>query len=105
MFIPWRKVIQLSGEPVVEANRETTERRYRRRVEALEKAGFLMKDNRPAPARHTWEIVEVQHGGYKRTAGLRVRATARFVAAYQKAQRNRNFERIPASWLLTKPSD
>ena len=96
-WIPWRGDLLLAGEPVpVDAPAQSTwGRRYRRRVEALIAAGYLVPANGgAAPAGDTVEIVRVVDGrGRGNPAGLWVRASARFCAAVQ----DRVWTRLPAA--------
>ena len=89
-FIPWRALLSLAGEPVpADVNSESVwGRRYRRRVEALTEAGpssyRVPARGGVAPAGDTVEIVRVVNGrGHGQVAGLWIRASARFCAAYQ----------------------
>ena len=85
-FIPWRALLSLAGEPVpADAKSESVwGRRYRRRVDALIAAGYLIPaPGGVAPAGDTVEIVRVVDGrGHGHVAGLRIRASARFCAAH-----------------------
>ena len=96
-WIPWRAVLLLAGEPVPfdAPARSTWGRRYRRRVDALIAAGYLVLANGGAAAAgDTIEIVRVHSGGKHRgEAGLFVRASARFCAAHA----DRVWTRLPAS--------
>ena len=103
-FIPWRALLSLSGEPVP-ADAEPQSgwgRRYRRRVEALTEAGpssyLVPAHGGVAPAGDTVEIVQVVNGrGHGQVAGLWIRASARFCAAYQDQVKTR----LPAARLFT----
>ena len=99
VFIPWWQVLRLSGERVGEdaETRGAMGERYRRRVQMLQDAGYVVSDNGPAPAGDTVEIVEVVRGS-GREAGLRVRASARFCAAVASGEQTR----ISATRLLNK---
>ena len=85
-FIPWRALLSLAGEPVpADAKSESVwGRRYRRRVDALIAAGYLIPaPGGVAPAGDTVEIVRVVDGrGHGHVAGVRIRASARFCAAH-----------------------
>ena len=99
-FIPWRALLSLAGEPVP-ADAEPQSgwgRRYRRRVEALTEAGYRVPARAGvAPAGDTVEIVRVASGaGKSATAGLWIRASARFCAAYQDQVKTR----LPAARLF-----
>ena len=105
VFIPWRNVLRLSGEHVVDREPDTSgalQRRYNRRVEALRAAGLVVLPGQTeAPAGDTVEIVRIVDGrGGNRTGGLVVRASARFVEAYRLAQDSRAFELLPSSKLF-----
>ena len=85
-----------AGEPVP-ADAEPQSgwgRRYRRRVEALTEAGpssyLVPAHGGVAPAGNTVEIVQVVNGrGHGHVAGLWIRASARFCAAYQDQVKTR----------------
>ena len=103
-FIPWRALLSLAGEPVpADANSESVwGRRYRRRVEALTEAGpssyRVPARGGVAPAGDTVEIVRVVNGrGHGQVAGLWIRASARFCAAYQDQVKTR----LPAARVFT----
>ena len=74
-------------------------RRYQRRVDALTAAGYLVPARGGvAPAGDTVEIVRVVDGrGHGQDAGVRIRASARFCAAYQDQVKTR----LPAARLFT----
>ena len=77
-------------------------RRYRRRVEALTEAGpssyRVPARCGVAPAGDTVEIVRVVNGrGHGQVAGLWIRASARFCAAYQDQVKTR----LPAARVFT----
>ena len=99
VFIPWWQVLRLSGEPVDEAARArgTEGRRYRRRIEDLRGAGYLTPARGEAEAGDTVEIVRLVPGTRVQAAGLVVRASARFCAAYGDGG---EADRIPAARLL-----
>ena len=102
--VAWHHLLRLSGEHVTPemladpAKRDTLNRRFNRRIDALEAAGYKVgKDGPAAPAGDTIEIVKVVKGGRHHEACIVVRATARFCAAYAPgAERTR----LPASHLL-----
>ena len=100
-FIPWRALLSLAGEPVpADAKSESVwGRRYRRRVDALIAAGYLIPaPGGVAPAGDTVEIVRVVDGrGHGHVAGVRIRASARFCAAYQDQVKTR----LPAARVFT----
>ena len=101
IFIPWRALLSLAGEPVP-ADAEPKSvwgRRYRRRVEALTEAGYRVPARGGnAPAGDTVEIVRVVDGqGHGKVAGVWIRASDRFCAAYQDQVKTR----LPAARLFT----
>ena len=105
IFIHWQTVLRLSGEHVrLEADGSSTEsRRYRDRVEALRKAGYVVGPRQhSALAGDTIEIVRAQKGSKVASAGLVVRATARFVEAYKRSRKKESWERYPASKVLNQ---
>ena len=104
VFVPWRNLISLSGEPVTEENKSVENRRYGRRVRGLIEAGYLCNGKSPAKARDTVEIHRVQKGNRWQPGGLWVRATARLVEA-QKLIQSKSKEawiRMPADCVLTQ---
>ena len=106
VFVPWRLVLRYSGEYVPDdADAMSTHgRRYRRRVQALEAAGYMSQGGKPAPAGDTVEVVNAQAGTRVHDAGLYVRATARFCEAVASSRRTAGkgtaWTRIPAVRLL-----
>ena len=102
VFVPWWQVLRLSGENVGPDTdpRGAEGRRYRRRCEDLKGAGYLTARTGTAPAGGTVEVVEQRRGSRARPAGLIVRASARFCAAYGNNER----VNLPASRLLTARS-
>ena len=102
VWIPWGDVITLAGEPVEGGTRGTTGKRYRRRVEALEAAGYLVPgDGGTTRAGDTVEIARVVDGrGRGSEAGLMVRASARFVEAVERGQKQASWTRVPLTRLL-----
>ena len=102
-FIPWHVLLSLAGEcvPFGADGKSTASRRYRRRVEDLLAMGYLTSGDHEATAGDTVEVVgRVPGRGQGAVAGIWVRATARFVEAYARAQNSRNWSLIPASSLL-----
>ena len=102
VFVPWWQVLRLSGENVRPNDQGNTERqRYKRRCEDLQRTGYYTARDGTASAPHgTVEIVEKRRGSRAHPAGLVVRASARFCAAYG----NKDRVNIPASRLLTAGS-
>ena len=85
VFIPWWQVLRLSGENVGESDGGNTVRqRYGRRAELLRKAGYFTARRGTASAGDTIEIIEQVRGSRARQAGLIVRASARYCAAYSR---------------------
>lgn len=97
VFVRWWQVLRLSGEPVGPdtAAQSAAGRRYRRRVAMLDAAGYMVPGP-TATAGDTIEVVKVQRGGRGKAAGIVIRATARFCAAYGDGER----VRIPAGQLI-----
>ena len=97
VFVRWWQVLRLSGEPVGPDTpaQSAGGRRYRRRVAMLDAAGY-MTPRATASAGDTIEVVKVQRGGRGKPAGIVIRATARFCAAYGAGER----VRIPAGQLI-----
>ena len=99
-FIPWRALLSLAGEPVpADAGPKSAwGRRYRRRVDALVAAGYhVSARGGVGPAGDTVEIVRVVNGqGHGQAAGLWIRASARFCAAYRDQVKTR----LPAARLF-----
>ena len=99
-FIPWRALLSLAGEPVpADAGPKSAwGRRYRRRVDALVAAGYHVPARGVVgPAGDTVEIVRVVNGqGHGQAAGLWIRASARFCAAYRDQVKTR----LPAARLF-----
>ena len=103
VFIPWWQVLRLAGEPCGPDDDPKGAKgvRYRARVEALRTAGyFAAGGGATAAAGDTVEIVQHVRGARNRPAGLIVRASARFCAAY--SSRNAR-ERLPATVLIRPP--
>ena len=101
VFVPWWQVLRLAGENVGPdtPSRGAPGQRYRDRVAALEKARYMTRRNATALAGDTIEVVEVRRGARNRPAGIVVRASARYCAAYALNVRTR----LPASRLLEAP--
>ena len=106
MFLPWRDAMALMGDCwdwKYQKADHAARNRWRRMVEALLKANYLIKTFRgQAKAGDSVEIVEVVRGSRAQTAGLMVRASARFVeAARLSSLRNgRGFETVRLTdWL------
>ena len=97
VFIPWWQVLRLSGEPVgPDADpREAYGRRWQRRADMLKTTGYFVPDRGESEAGDTIEVVRQVRGSRAHTAGLIVRASARFIAAYSGDR-----TRIPAGDLL-----
>ena len=101
--IPWHLVLRVSGEHVTPemlgAGTDTLNKRYQRRVGALEAVGYFVPETGgAAPAGDTIEIVRQVKGGRHHEAAIVVRATARFCAAYATGAEQ---TRLPASHLLS----
>ena len=99
VWVRWRDVLTLAGENVKpDASPLGTDgRRYRRRVEALEAAGYVVEPGASAAkAGDTIELVKIMKGGRNHEAGLFIRASARFCAAASGQQR---WERLPAGHI------
>lgn len=73
------EVLRFSGENVDQYSMgKAAQGRYRRRIAALEQAGYFLNGRKAALAEDTVEIVEAKRGARGRPARLVVRATARF---------------------------
>ena len=97
VFFPAWRVLRVSGENVTEDSmNNTAQARFGRRARSLEEAGYFVGGHDAALAGDTIEIIERKLGSRSQQAGLVVRATARFCAAYVKGER----VRIPADRLL-----
>ena len=97
VFFPAWRVLRVSGENVTaESMDNTAQARFGRRARSLEEAGYFVGGHAAALAGDTLEIVERKLGSRSQQAGLVVRATARFCAAYVKNER----VRISADRLL-----
>ena len=85
VLLPWRDAMALMGESWDRADPKAdhaARNRWRRMVDSLLKAGYKIATFRgEAEAGDSVEIVEVRRGSRARSAGLRVRASARFVEA------------------------
>ena len=101
-FVPWDWVLICSGEriPSNASSKGSEARRYRDRVSSLESAGYMVVGN-TAPANDTIEIVRIQKGNRCTEAGIVIRATARFCAAYTEAQKKSQWRLLPASHLFS----
>ncbi|MYH57153.1 MAG: hypothetical protein F4145_03895 [Boseongicola sp. SB0675_bin_26] len=92
-FIPAWQLLRNSGEAVTEESYRDESKhrqRYRNAVETLKDAGYKCPSpDKTAPAGDTVEIVKQKSGRGNGTAGLLVRATARFCEAYAKGQKGR----------------
>ncbi|MYE58563.1 MAG: hypothetical protein F4X35_03105 [Alphaproteobacteria bacterium] len=109
-FLPWWQVLRLSGEHLtaeaIEEAGSTLLQRYNERRSLLENAGYRLPSRKhhgplrgaQAPAGDTIEIVDRVRPARGREAGLIVRASARFCAAYGRGGKQ---ERLPVSHLLT----
>ena len=102
VFIPWWKVLELSGEhlPDNPDPKSAAGRRFNRRVCALEEAGYRWPP--AAGEASAGDTIEIQRafGGRGRRAGLYVRASARMVEAVKRSQDPNKWTGIPASRLL-----
>ena len=103
VFVEWWRVLRLSGEPVeAHANPKGKHgRRYTRRIEQMRSAGYFVpvpiaSMNNEAPIGDTVEIVRAVRGARNRTAGVIVRASARFCCAYLYGKQTQ----IPATKLI-----
>ena len=99
VFVRWWLLLRLAGENV---GRDTPYQgaagvRYGRRCSDLEGAGYFTARDETAQAGGTVEVVERVRGAKSRRAGLWIRASARFCAAYGINER----VSVPASQLLT----
>ena len=106
VFLPWRDAMALMGDCWDWKDQKAdhaARNRWRRMVEALLKANYRIKTFRgQAKAGDSVEIVEVVRGSRARTAGLRVRASARFVEAARLSslRDGRGFETVRLTdWL------
>ncbi len=101
VFFEWWRVLRVAGENVganiFGAARKAASQRFRERCAALQAAGYFTARTATAEAGDTVEIVERVRGSRARTAGLWVRASARYCAAYASGDRIR----IPADRLLS----
>ena len=99
VFIPWWQVLRLAGENVDARadSKGAAGRRYGRRCGDLESAGYFTARDGTAAAGGTVEVVERVRGSRGRKAGLIVRASARFCAAYEVNER----VNVPVSRLLS----
>ena len=96
VFVSWQTVLRLSGEPVDQSTKYLGEggagKRYHSRVIALIQAGYEIPTDgnnptiRAAPVGDTIEIRRIK-GHRGQVAGIMVRASARFCAAYKIARK------------------
>ncbi len=111
MDLPWRELLRLSGftwDPADPVADKAMQVRYRRAVERMRKAGYIVSAGPLAEAQagDSVEIIGIQRATRARPAGLRIRASARFVeAANLSVQREgRGFETVPLiEWLGGNP--
>lgn len=91
LFVPWWQVLYLAGELVAPdaSPKSTAARRYRARMKTFDETGYFVPTGSrggilaaSAPIGDTIEIVRREKGGRGREAGILIRATARFCAAY-----------------------
>ena len=106
VFIPWRDAMNLMGDVWNRADGAAdyaARFRWRRMVQSLLKAGYRIHNLRgEAKAGDSVEVLEVVKGGRSRPAGLRVRASARFVEAARLStlKDGRGFETVRLTdWL------
>ena len=106
VFLPWRDAMALMGDSWNRTDPkadDAAQHRWRRMVASLLKAKYRIKTLRgQAEAGDSVEIVEVVRGSRARPAGLRVRASARFVEAARLAnlKDGRGFETVRLTdWL------
>ena len=90
VFVDWRRVLELSGEPVApETPMASAEgKRYRHRIARLEKAGYFVPSTgrSAAPAGDTVEIVRRVPGSRHGPGGILIRASARYCEAYVRGK-------------------
>ena len=112
VFVHWRDVLRYAGDWWDETSPnedEAARKRFDRVVATLEAHGYFVGDSprNEAPAGDSVEIVSRVRGGRGRSAGLLVRASARFVEAARRAQLplGAGFERmLLTDWMgLTLP--
>lgn len=111
LALAWRELLRLAGftwDPADPAADKAMQMRYRRAVERMRRAGYIVPGTplAEAAAGDAVEIVGIQRATRSRLAGLRIRASARFVeAARLSVQRQgRGFETVPlCDWLGGKP--
>ena len=108
VYLSWRNVLYYMGEVWNEEDKKedhAASARFRQRVELLLKAGYHITVpgiQKEAEAGDSVEIIEIVRGSKSKTAGLRVRATRRFVEAARLANRKdgRGFETVSLlDWL------
>ena len=102
IWVPWRDLLTLAGEPVAqdEDPKGTAGRRYRRRLEALEDRGYCTEIASTAHAGDTVEILKNRSGWHPNGAGIWIRASDRFVEAVRRGQKTRNWEHISPMCLF-----
>lgn len=97
LFIPAWQLLRLAGEHVGPDNwTRIAQNRFNARCADLERSGYFTGRDGTATAGDTVEVVERQRPGPGRPAGLVIRASARWCAAYATGER----VRLPASRLL-----
>ena len=106
VFIAWRDAMNLMGDVWDRADTgadRAASQRWQRLTAAIIKAGYLIHNLRgEAAAGDSVEVIGAVKGGRSRTAGLRVRASARFVEAARRAtlKDGRGFETVRLTdWL------
>jgi len=101
VFIPWWQFLRLAGDYVpadaARQSRNALTQRYKRRVDSLETRDYFTDQSGVASAHDTVEILGRVRPARSREAGILVRATARFCAAYAGAGER---VRLPASQLI-----
>ena len=109
VFIPWRETLWSMGDhwDVEDAKADHAARkRWQRIFATLTELGYRVPSLRgEAEAGDSIEIVNMIGGGRGRTAGLRVRASARMVAAAALAERGSGFSPVPLEAWLGLPDE
>ena len=101
--VPARTVLLAAGEHVPDGPlSKAAMNRYGRRVDALDANGYMTTGSRVAGAGDSVEIVDVKRGGGGHPAGIRIRASARFVEAAGVRGRKGVTERISVADLLRR---
>ena len=98
VFVPWWQLLRLAGEPVTSTSGRVAQNRYARRLASLKRAGYFVSGtaaSATAPAGDTIELVSRVRAHRERKAGVWIRASARWCAAYAGDR-----VRIGTSWLL-----